>query len=227
MGSDGLANHPHRASVPDVTGGPHARHPPRQAMAYVLLSRRHRPDRRCKHCHRRSRPRAAPPGRSLEAFSRTEKVIAFCRVLLAVATLARRHRRSEAAVFCARRRAIVVLWRLRRLQPASSSCSCAASTSARTASAYLSAAADIVWVTVITLFTERGATPFFLLNLFVISSVSVRWGFAAARAGHDLPGRRATRLLIFVASRCRSSATSRLPPRAPLPADLPARRSAT
>jgi hypothetical protein len=36
----------------------------------------------------------------------------------------------------------------------------------------------------ITLFTERGATPFFLLNIFPISSVSVRWGFAVAGAGH-------------------------------------------
>lgn len=43
-----------------------------------------------------------------------------------------------------------------------------------------SVVADIVWITIITLFTERGATPFFLLNVFVISSVSVRWGFAVS-----------------------------------------------
>ena len=45
---------------------------------------------------------------------------------------------------------------------------------------YLSTVADIVWVSVITIFTERGPSPFFLLHLFVISSVSVRWGLAGA-----------------------------------------------
>ena len=41
-----------------------------------------------------------------------------------------------------------------------------------------SAAVDIVWISVITLFTERGASPFFMLHVFLISSVSVRWGLA-------------------------------------------------
>ena len=31
--------------------------------------------------------------------------------------------------------------------------------------------ADVVWIVLVTLFTDRGATPFFLLNIFVISSV--------------------------------------------------------
>lgn len=43
-----------------------------------------------------------------------------------------------------------------------------------------SVALDIAWIALITLFTERGATPFFLLNTFVISSVSVRWGLSAS-----------------------------------------------
>src|SRR5262249_22677114 len=43
-----------------------------------------------------------------------------------------------------------------------------------------SVGADVVWIALITLFTERGATPFFLLNTFVISSVSVRWGLSAS-----------------------------------------------
>src|SRR5579875_3800048 len=41
-------------------------------------------------------------------------------------------------------------------------------------------AADLGWIVVITLFTEGGATPFFLLGTFVISSVSVRWGLAVS-----------------------------------------------
>src|SRR5262249_61134910 len=45
---------------------------------------------------------------------------------------------------------------------------------------YPSTAADIAWVSVITIFTERGPSPFFLLHVFVISSASVRWGLAGA-----------------------------------------------
>ena len=40
---------------------------------------------------------------------------------------------------------------------------------------------------VITLFTERGPSPFFLLHVFVISSVSVRWGLAGAVPRHRRP----------------------------------------
>jgi signal transduction histidine kinase len=40
-------------------------------------------------------------------------------------------------------------------------------------------AIDVVWVTLMSVFTERGASPFFMLHVFVISSVSVRWGLAA------------------------------------------------
>ena len=38
-------------------------------------------------------------------------------------------------------------------------------------------AADVLWISLLRLLTERGASPFFLLHVFVISSVSVRWGF--------------------------------------------------
>jgi signal transduction histidine kinase len=48
--------------------------------------------------------------------------------------------------------------------------------------AVLATAADIVWVTVLTRFTEAGPGPFFLLHVFVISSVSVRWGLRATMA---------------------------------------------
>jgi signal transduction histidine kinase len=41
---------------------------------------------------------------------------------------------------------------------------------------------DLVWITLITLLTDIGATPFFLLNVFVISGVSLRWGFVPAFA---------------------------------------------
>ncbi len=114
----------------------------------------------------------------IEAISDTEKAIAFCRVLLAAATL------GIAAVDPK----VPALWpvvtysvlggylvfsvllfllvrgevvRGRRLGP-------------------YSVVSDILWAVLITLFTEGGATPFFLLNIFVISSVSVRWGFAAS-----------------------------------------------
>ena len=64
-------------------------------------------------------------------------------------------------------------------------------------------------MSVITLFTERGASPFFLLHVFVISSVSVRWGLAATVRVTVVPGARSTRLLLWVASRyCEDDLTS-------------------
>ena len=39
---------------------------------------------------------------------------------------------------------------------------------------------DIAWISVITVFTERGPSPFFLLHVFVIASASVRWGLSGA-----------------------------------------------
>ncbi len=124
-----------------------------------------------------SRPRGAHKGAPLEALSMTEKIIAFCRVLLALATF-------------------VIVW-IDPKQP-----SFAPNVGSIVLGAYLlysallfalvrgehvrqenvgvrSAVVDVVWVTIITLFTERGASPFFMLHVFVISSVSVRWGLAA------------------------------------------------
>ena len=40
-------------------------------------------------------------------------------------------------------------------------------------------AGDVLWLTLVTVVTEGGTSPFFLLHVFVISSVSVRWGLAA------------------------------------------------
>jgi signal transduction histidine kinase len=113
----------------------------------------------------------------LEAFSRTEKIIAFCRMLLATATLAivgiDPKQPSIAPNF-----AYLILTayvgysgllfvlvrgeylRQDRVGPAS-------------------AAADVAWVTLISVFTEGGTSPFFLLHVFVIFSVSVRWGLRA------------------------------------------------
>src|SRR5512132_3230670 len=122
------------------------------------------------------RPHAPSKGASLEAFSLTEKIIAFCRVLLALATVAIVIVDPKQPSF-APDVGVIVLWayllysivlfvlvrgehvRQERVGAAS-------------------AAADIVWVSIITLFTERGASPFFMLHVFLISSVSVRWGQA-------------------------------------------------
>jgi signal transduction histidine kinase len=123
------------------------------------------------------RPHAPSKGASLEAFSLTEKIIAFCRVLLALATVAIVIVDPKQPSF-APDVGVIVLWayllysivlfvlvrgehvRQERVGAAS-------------------AAADIVWVSIITLFTERGASPFFMLHVFLISSVSVRWGLQA------------------------------------------------
>jgi signal transduction histidine kinase len=114
----------------------------------------------------------------LEAFSRTEKIIAFGRVLLALGTLAVVVLDPKQPSFAPQLAYMVlgsyllfslVLFFLIRGEYVR-----------QDRIGYFSAAADILWVTVITLFTERGPSPFFLLHVFVISSVSVRWGLAAA-----------------------------------------------
>jgi len=114
----------------------------------------------------------------LEAFSRTEKVIALCRVVLALGSLAvvAIDDRMPAfspwvghgvllsyAVF-----SVVLFWLIRGEYVRQEKIG------------YFAAAADITWVSLITLFTESGANPFFVLHVFVISSVSVRWGLAGA-----------------------------------------------
>src|SRR5262245_49365833 len=124
-----------------------------------------------------ARPRSPHKGAPLEAFSRTEKIIAFCRVLLALATAAivivdpkQPSYAPDVALVVLGAYLVysVVVFALVRGEHVR-----------QERVGAFSAAADIVWVTVITLFTERGASPFFMLHIFVISSVSVRWGLAA------------------------------------------------
>ncbi len=121
-----------------------------------------------------SERRTAP----LEAFSRTEKIIAFCRVLLALGTLAVVVVDPRQPSFLPTGGYVVlgsyllyslVLLALVRGEHVR-----------QDRIGYLSTAADIVWVSVITIFTERGPSPFFLLHVFVISGASVRWGLAGA-----------------------------------------------
>jgi len=123
---------------------------------------------------RRHGPRAAP----LEAFSRTEKIIAFSRLLLTIYTLVvvtidpqqPSFKPSFADVVLGAYVAYsALLFFLVR----------GAYVSAQRIGLF-SAAADIVWVSIIALFTEGGTSPFFALHVFVILSVSVRWGLAAA-----------------------------------------------
>jgi signal transduction histidine kinase len=114
----------------------------------------------------------------LVGLMQTEKIIAFCRVLLAVTTLViavvdpmqPSYRPDLGFVVLGGYAAFsaLVFWLVRgehvrgvRAGP-------------------YSVVADICWIVLITLFTERGATPFFLLNIFVISSVSLRWGFTVS-----------------------------------------------
>lgn len=114
----------------------------------------------------------------LEAFSQTEKILAFCRVLLAVGTLALVTLDPKQPSFLPHTGVIVlgsfvvyslVLFVLVRGEHVR-----------QDRIGYLSTIADIIWVSVITIFTERGPSPFFLLHLFVISGASVRWGLAGA-----------------------------------------------
>jgi len=116
-------------------------------------------------------------GAPLEAFSRTEKLIAFCRVLLALATVAIVTADPKQPSF-APDVAIVVLWSYLLYSIVLFTLVRGEHVRQERVGAF-SAAADIVWVSVITLFTERGASPFFMLHVFLISSVSVRWGLAA------------------------------------------------
>ncbi len=114
---------------------------------------------------------------TLGGISPTEKVIAFCRVLLATATFAIMVVDPKTPLWPELAYPLVasyvavslVLFLLVRSEVVRG----------RKVGPY-SVVLDMVFGVLITLFTERGATPFFLLNLFVITSVSVRWGFAAA-----------------------------------------------
>ena len=124
--------------------------------------------------HASSERRAAP----LEAFSRTEKIIAFCRVLLAIGTLAVVVVDPKQPSFLPTGGLVVlgsylayslILFALIRGEYVR-----------QDRIGYISTALDIVWVSVITIFTERGPSPFFLLHVFVISGASVRWGLAGA-----------------------------------------------
>jgi signal transduction histidine kinase len=123
---------------------------------------------------RPSERRTAP----LEAFSRTEKIIAFCRVLLALGTLAVVVVDPKQPSFLPTGGYVVlgsylayslILFALIRGEYVR-----------QDRIGLISTAADIVWVSVITIFTERGPSPFFLLHVFVISGASVRWGLAGA-----------------------------------------------
>lgn len=134
---------------------------------------------------------------TLGGISPTEKVIAFCRVLLATATFAIMIVDPKTPLWpvvayplvAAYVAVSLVLFLLVRSEIVRG----------RKVGPY-SVVLDMVFGVLITLFTERGATPFFLLNLFVIASVSVRWGFkAAAPTTIFLAG--LYPVLIFVASR--------------------------
>lgn len=125
-----------------------------------------------------ARPSAERRAAPLEAFSRTEKIIAFCRVLLAIGTLAVVVVDPKQPSFLPTGGYVVlgsflayslILFALVRGQYVR-----------QDRIGYLSTAADIAWVSVITIFTERGPSPFFLLHVFVISGASVRWGLAGA-----------------------------------------------
>jgi signal transduction histidine kinase len=112
------------------------------------------------------------------ALSHTEKIIAFCRVLMAATTVAiaivdpqqPSYQPDLGYVVLASYLlwSVLLFWLVRGEHVGQERVG------------YLSTATDIAWILAITLFTERGATPFFLLNIFLISSVSVRWGFAVS-----------------------------------------------
>jgi signal transduction histidine kinase len=121
----------------------------------------------------RGAPRTAP----LEPFSRTEKIIAFCRVLLAIATLIVVIVDPKQPSFRADLAFVVLygyvgysflLFLLVRGEYLRQEWL-----------GWYTTAIDVAWITPISLFTEGGTSPFFLLHVFVISSVSVRWGFRA------------------------------------------------
>jgi len=115
---------------------------------------------------------------SLMAVSHNEKIIAFCRVLMAATTVAiavvdpQLPSYSPAAGYFVLGSYLLwsalLFWVVRGEYVGQERLG------------YFSTATDFAWIIAITLFTERGATPFFLLNIFLISSVSVRWGFAVS-----------------------------------------------
>ena len=118
-------------------------------------------------------PRAAP----LDTFSRTEKIIAFCRMLLATATLVVVIVDPKQPSFRADLAYVVLngyvgysilLFLLVRAEMLR-----------QEHLGWYSCVLDVAWISLISPFTEGGTSPFFLLHVFVISSVSVRWGFRA------------------------------------------------
>ncbi len=117
-------------------------------------------------------------GASLMAVSHTEKVIALCRVLMAATTVAIAVVDPQQPSYRPELGYVVlvsyVLWSLLLFWIVRGE------HAGQERLGYFSTATDVVWILAITLFTERGATPFLLLNIFLISSVSVRWGFAVS-----------------------------------------------
>src|SRR5262249_7944884 len=117
----------------------------------------------------------------LEAFSRTEKIIAFCRVLLALTTLGVAIVDPKQPSFrpdLAPDLAYVVLYGYVAYSFALFLLVRGESLRQESVGRY-SMALDVGWISLISIFTEGGTSPFFLLHVFVISSVSVRWGFRA------------------------------------------------
>jgi signal transduction histidine kinase len=123
-----------------------------------------------------SRPRA--PRIPLRAFSRTEKVIAFCRILLLLAASSiilvdPKLPRSPVGPYIGLALILyggfsVIVFALVRGERVRQEWI-----------ARVSVAADVVGITLLTLLSEGGVSPFFLLHVFLISSVSVRWGLMA------------------------------------------------
>jgi len=123
-----------------------------------------------------ARPRA--PRIPLRAFSRTEKVVAFCRMLLLIAASSIMlvdpkplwsplgpYIVITLLAYGAFSILVFALVRHERVRQESI--------------ARVSVAVDVVAITVLTLLTEGGVSPFFLLHVFLLSSVSVRWGLIA------------------------------------------------
>jgi signal transduction histidine kinase len=122
----------------------------------------------------RTEPRPRQPQFPLRAFSRTEKVIAFSRLMLALAaafivtadpkqpTILPGATYASLASYIAFSWLVLWLVRTERVR--------------QEVVARATVVADVAWITVLTLLTERGASPFFLLHVFVISSVAVRTG---------------------------------------------------
>lgn len=143
-------------------------------MAYALLC----PERPLPATFRMRSLRPISSATALQPFARTEHVIAFCRVLLALSTLALvvvdptlpSYRRDIAyPVLLFYLTSSFVIFALVRGDYVR-----------RERIAIFSTVGDVLWISVMTLFTERVASPFFLLNVFVILSVSIRWGLQVA-----------------------------------------------